>query len=453
MSAGPGPSPSSTLPQRGVLPRSVKLAYGAGAGGWVIVDRVVLTWLYYWYVTTPTEGVEALVGPFAFGLIMLGGRAVDAVADPLVARLSDNHLGERGRRVPFLLFSALPYVVVYVALFHPPVAGPSPWNAAYLGALLAIYFTLFTAYVGPYLALLADLSATITDRVDLSTSKAVATLLGSAVAMIVSGLLVEALGVRGMVWVLGVLALVLLVVPTRIPERRYATAEPATMPLVAAVRTTLRNRPFLIALVGTNAFWFGFNIVTLNIALYVTSLMDLAEGMVAPMMGAVFGVCLLTFPAVNILAKRRGLKLVMVASLALFAGCFPLLFFLGQPVLGLDPLVYGLVVMGLAGIPLAGFFIVPDAIIAAVADLERGLSGQQREGMYFGVNGLFLKINLGISTLVSGALLEVYGDPLGIRLTGPVAAVAVALGALAFSRYPQQQVEAERAALAGTGAP
>jgi glycoside/pentoside/hexuronide:cation symporter, GPH family len=444
MSVGTGSLPSP--PQRGVLPRWVKLAYGAGAGGWSIVDRVLLTWLYYWYVTTPTEGVDALVGPFAFGLIMLGGRVVDALADPVVARLSDNHVGSRGRRVPFLLFSALPYVAVYIALFHPPVPEPSPVNAIYLGALLAIYFTLFTAYVGPYLALLADLSATVADRVDLSTTKAVATLLGTAVAMIVSGLLVEAIGLLGMVWVLGGLAVVLLLVPTRIPERRYATAEPATLPLLAAVRTTLRNRPFLITLVGTNAFWFGFNMVTLNIALYVTSVMGLREGMVAPMMGAVFGVCLLTFPLVNVLSKRRGLKLVMVASLTLFAAVFPFLYFLGDPPGGLDPLVFGLIVMGIAGIPLAGFFIVPDAIIAAVADLERGLSGQQREGMYFGVNGLLLKVNLGISTVVSGALLEFYGDPLGIQLTGPVAAVAVAIGAVAFSRYPERQVEAERAA-------
>ena len=443
---------ADTPPERGLLPRWVKLAYGAGAGGWAIVDRVVLTWLYYWYVTTPTEGVEALLGPFAFGLIMLAGRVVDSLADPVVARLSDNHLGARGRRVPFLLFSALPYVAVYVALFHPPVAGPSAWNAVYLGAFLALYFTLFTAYVGPYLALLADLSATITDRVDLSTAKAVATLLGTAVAMIVSGLLVEAMGVQGMVWVLGALALVLLFVPTRIPERRFATAEPATLPLIAAVRTTLRNRPFLITLVGTNAFWFGFNIVTLNIALYVTSLMGFGEGMVAPMMGAVFGVCLLTFPLVNVLSKRRGLKLVMVASLTLFAAVFPFLYFLGEPPGGLDPLVFGLIVMAVAGVPLAGFFIVPDAIIAAVADLERGLSGQQREGMYFGVNGLLLKVNLGISTVVSGALLQVYGDPLGIQLTGPVAAIAVALGALAFSRYPEREVEARRAELTGTGA-
>ncbi len=451
MAAAGGPTTGAGA--QGVsLPRWVKLAYGTGAGGWTLVDRVMLTWLYYWYVTTPLPGVEALLLPLTFSLVMLGGRVVDALADPVIARFSDNHLGRRGRRVPFMLASGLPFVAVFIALFHPPVAGVSAWNAVYLGFALAAYFTLFTAYVGPYLALLADLSATIKDRVDLSTAKAVATLLGAAVALIASGLLVEAFGLRGMVWILGALGLVLLYVPTRIPERRFATATPATMPLVEAVRTTLRNRPFLIALVGANAFWFGFNIVTLNVPLYATRLMGLSEAAVSLLMGAVFGVCLLCFPVANVLAKRRGLKAVMVGSLVLFAACFPFLYFLGDPPFGLAPLTYGLAVMALAGVPLAGFFIVPDAIIAAVADLERAQSGQRREGMYFGVNGLLLKVNLGISTVVSGALLQFGGDPFGLQLTGPVAGAAVALGALVFTRYPERQVEATRRATIGAPA-
>jgi glycoside/pentoside/hexuronide:cation symporter, GPH family len=429
---------------RAALPGRVKVAYGVGAGGWVIVDRVMLAWLYFFYVTTPLAGVDDLLLPLTFSLVMLGGRIVDSLADPVIARWSDNHRGERGRRIPFLRWSALPYVAVFVALFYPPVVGRSAWNGVYLGVLLAAYFALFTAYVGPHLALLADLSATVKDRVDLSTSKAVAYLVGAAVALIGSGLLVEAFGVRGMVWILAVLALGLLYVPALIPERRYATAVPATLPLLEAVRTTLRNRPFVIAMVGTNAFWFGFNIVTLNIALYATRLMGLTEGAVAMLMGAVFGTCLLVFPLVNVLAKQHGLKAVMLGSLALFAAAFPLLFFLGDPPFGLPVVPYGLAVMALAGIPLAGFFIVPDAIIAATADLEVTLSGQRREAMYYGVNGLVQKVNLGLSTVVSGALFQ-YGGDLGLQWTGPVAALAALVGLLFFLRYPERWVEASRA--------
>jgi glycoside/pentoside/hexuronide:cation symporter, GPH family len=106
---------------------------------------------------------------------------------------------------------------------------------------------------------------------------------------------------------------------------------------------------------------------------------------------------------------------------------------------------FGLAVMALAGIPLAGFFIVPDAIVAATADLEVTLSGQRREAMYYGVNGLVQKVNLGISTVVSGALFQ-YGGDLGLQLTGPVAALAALVGIGFFVRYPERWVEATRAA-------
>ncbi len=447
-----GPPPADdvrleTSARTSLLPRWVVPVYGVGAAGWVIVDRTMLTWLYFFYVTTPLGGVDALLLPLTFSLVMLFGRVIDSVADPLIARWSDNHDGPGGRRIPFLRLSALPYVAVFVALFYPPVLERSGWNGVYVGLLLGTYFVLFTAYVSPHLALLADISTTLKDRVDLSTSKAVGYLVGSAVGLIVSGLLVEAYGIRAMVWILGAVAVVLMYVPTLIPEIRFASAVPATMPLIEAVRTTLRNRPFVIAMVGTNAFWFGFNIVTLNIALYATRLMGRSEGDVALLMGAVFGTCLLVFPAANLMAKRRGLKAVMLASLVLFASAFPLLYFLDAPPFGLPILPFGLAVMALAGVALAGFFIVPDAIIAATADLELGLSGQRREAMYYGVNGLIQKVNLGVSTVVSGALFQFGGDPFGLKLTGPVAAVAVVVGLLIFLRYPEHEVEAQRAAL------
>lgn len=452
-SAGAGSIDDQTLAasaRTSTLPRWITPVYGVGAAGWVIVDRTMLTWLYFFYVTTPLGGVDALLLPLTFSLVMLFGRVIDSIADPVIARWSDNHTGGSGRRIPFLRVSALPYALVFVALFYPPVTGRSALNGAYVGVLLGVYFVLFTAYVSPHLALLADISTTMKDRVDLSTSKAVGYLVGSAVGLIVSGLLVEAFGVRTMVWILAAVAVVLLYVPTVIPETRYASAVPATMPLLEAVRTTLRNRPFVIAMVGTNAFWFGFNIVTINIALYTTRLMGRSEGDVALLMGAVFGTCLLVFPAANVLAKRRGLKAVMIASLVLFATAFPLLYFLDAPPFGLPILPFGLAVMALAGVALAGFFIVPDAIIAATADLELALSGQRREAMYYGVNGLIQKVNLGISTVVSGALFQFGGDPFGLKLTGPVAAVAVLVGLVIFLRYPEHDVEAQRAALRTT---
>lgn len=428
------------------LPLWGKIIYGSGSGGFSLIDRVMITWLFYYYITSPLEGVEALMPPFAFGIIMFLGRAVDAVADPVIARWSDNHRGRLGRRMPFMLFSGVAYALIFVLLFYPPVAETSALNTAYLAVLLAVYFSLFTMYVCPYLALLPELARSNKDRVDLATFRAVFMLLGVGIALIGSGFLIGILGFHGMIWAMAALGLVLLYLPLAVKERDYAEAKPATLGLVEAIGTTFKNKAFVIYLVGNVTFWLGFNIITLNLPLYVTVLLGGTEDEVSIYFGLAFVVALLFFPVVNICSKKIGLKAVMMFALAAFMVLLPLFFFLGQTVLGLAPELFGYILMALAGLPLAVIFIVPDAIVAAVSDLEEKLSGQRREAMYFGAQGFILKLALGLSTVITGALLQLFGSsaeqPLGIQLTGPVSAFFMLIGVIVFSSYPEKEVRA-----------
>ncbi len=426
------------------LPLWGKIIYGAGSGGFSLIDRVLITWLFYYYITSPLEGVEALMPPFAFGIIMFLGRAIDAVADPVIARWSDNHKGRLGRRMPFMLFSGVAYAAIFVFLFYPPVAETSALNTVYLAVLLAVYFTLFTAYVCPYLALLPELARSNKDRVDLATFRAVFMLLGVGIALIGSGILIGMIGFHGMVWAMAVLGMIMLYLPLIIKERDYADAEPATLGLIDAITTTFKNHAFVIYLVGNVTFWLGFNIITLNLPLYVTVLLRGTEDEVSIYFGLAFGIALLFFPVVNILSKKVGLKAVMMSALVAFMILLPLFFFLGQPVLGLTPEIFAYILMALAGLPLAVIFIVPDAIVAAVSDLEEKLSGQRREAMYFGAQGFILKLALGLSTVITGVLLQLFGStvaqPLGIQLTGPVSAFFILIGVIVFTRYPEKEI-------------
>jgi glycoside/pentoside/hexuronide:cation symporter, GPH family len=422
------------------LPRRVRLSFGAGQGGSAIIERLVFMWLYFVWVGQGLEGGAVYLAPSLFGVFVLGGRVVDAVTDPVVARWSDSHGGRLGRRRPFMLWSGLPFVVVGAALFFPPAVGTSWLNAVYLGVGLAVFYVLLTFYLVPYAGLLADLSPTVADRVDLATSNAVYQLLGVAVAMIVPPLLLGTSGIGAMVVVLGLVALCLLYVPTLIDERRYARPQPSTTPLLPAIRATLHNRPFLVALLGTNVLWFGFNLVSLNSPLYVTVLVGLDETAIALYSAVLFGVSLLMFPAVNAATKRFGLRRVMIAALVASGIVLPSVHLIPSPPFGLEPATFALLVFGLGGIGLAGLFIVPSAIIAAVADYDHHTSGQRREAMYFAVYWFVAKVNIGLSTVVSGLLLQTLGSPLGIRITGPLAGASALAGAWLFLRYPEHEV-------------
>lgn len=270
-------------------------------------------------------------------------------------------------------------------------------------------------------------------------------LLGVGAALIGSGILIGILGFHGMVWAMAAIGFILLYLPLLIRERDYAEAKPASLGLVDAIKTTFKNKAFVIYLVGNVTFWLGFNIITLNLPLYVTVLLRGTEGETSIYFGLAFVIALIFFPVVNILSKRIGLKAVMMFALVTFMVLLPLFFYLGQPVLGMNPPVFGYILMGLAGLPLAVIFIVPDAIVAVVSDLEVKLSGQHREAMYFGAQGFILKLAMGLSTIITGALVELFGStidqPLGIQLTGPVSALFILAGVIVFARYPEKEVQ------------
>jgi glycoside/pentoside/hexuronide:cation symporter, GPH family len=364
----------------------------------------------------------------------------------LVALWSDNHTGRLGRRTPFLLAGGILYVAVFVALFYPPAASHGTANTVYLLLMAGAYFFMFTVYVCPYLSLMPELAHTANDRVDMATLRAVFSLVGVAGALVGSGILIGVLGFKGMIWSMALAGLLLMYLPVLVKEKDYADAQPATLGLMSAVTTTLKNRAFRIYLAGNSTFWFGFNIITLGLPFYATVLLGRPETDVSILFASAFGVAFLAFPLINKLAKKWGHRVVMLISMVMFALVLPQFYLLGRPIFGLDPMIYAYLVMAMAGLPLATLFVLPDAMVSSITDMEVNLSGQRREAMYFGTQGLVLKMMMGLSTLVTGTMMQLFGNtiasPLGIRLTGPVAALFVIIGGIFFWFYPEKEVRA-----------
>ncbi len=426
------------------MPFLNRLFYAAGGAGFNLLERVLTTWLMYYYVPPGDSVRNPLVAAGIFGSIMFFGRVVDALADPLISNWSDNSRASRGRRWPFLFWGAVPLVGITIFMFYPPVADESAANAFFLAIMLGLFFFFFTFYVCPYLALLPEIARSQRERVDLSTLQAVFILLGTALAMVASGPLVERFGFAAMVWIMGLIALLFLYMPVfAVNEKKFSRAKPAGMKLGESLKKTFQNKAFLIYLVGNALYWFGFNIITMGVPYYVTVLIGVGEGQVSVFLGAVFGVAFVCFPLVNMASKRWGKKSVMLFSLGALILLLPMIFFFNNPFIPLSPYNFGLIIMALLGVPLASLFIVPNAIVADVTDIDEMVTGKRRESMYFGAQGIVLKSVIALSSLTLGLLFQFFGnssaEPLGIQLTGPVAAFFILIGFIVFSRYPEKE--------------
>ena len=155
--------------------------FALGQLGWSILGGIVNTWLVTFYL--PTKGdLEAgaasyihpglIIGGFLtiLGLITAISRLFDAVTDPLIASLSDRSKNKRGRRIPFMQYSAIPFAATTVLLFCAPIEAISGWNIVWISIFVILFYLFMTMYCTPYNALISEFGKTQEDRMAISTA-------------------------------------------------------------------------------------------------------------------------------------------------------------------------------------------------------------------------------------------------------------------------------------------
>ncbi|GAH89828.1 unnamed protein product, partial [marine sediment metagenome] len=254
--------------------------YNLSTAGWVLLDSIWLTFAIA-FLLPPKEKVAEGMIPFisnerflgiitVLGAVMLFGRIVDAVADPLVASWTDRSTSRFGRRRFFLIIGGLPLAISTILIFFPPVAHTSFINGIYLAIVFGFYFLFFTVYVVPYLALIPELGHNEKARIGITTAQGYFSLIGSAVVMIGGPLLLTLFmqntdyvgAYRKMVICLAILgALLLYAAVFAVDEKRFSNARPSKVPLIDSFKKTVRNKAFIIYLFANISLWFLFNIV------------------------------------------------------------------------------------------------------------------------------------------------------------------------------------------------
>jgi GPH family glycoside/pentoside/hexuronide:cation symporter len=116
---------------------------------------------------------------------------------------------------------------------------------------------------------------------------------------------------------------------------------------------------------------------------------------------------------------------------------FPLLSVAGL-VPGVPKAAQILVLMAVAGIPLAGNYLFPATLTADIIDFDSARTGLRREATYYGAQNFVEKTATSVAPLLL-TLLLLFGrtadHPLGIRLVGPAAGVLLLVAYLVFRLY------------------
>jgi GPH family glycoside/pentoside/hexuronide:cation symporter len=150
-------------------------------------------------------------------------------------------------------------------------------------------------------------------------------------------------------------------------------------------------------------------------------------------------VSLCLYPIINKLAPKFGKKKLIVGGFFAYS-----LVFLLASVCG-EGIAWGIAIAVCAGIPMAILGILPQAVVADIAEVDAFETGEERSGMFFAARTFAMKMGQAISMLIFTSVVasfktETGTNPMGYRMTAIIATVCCLLGAALFLFYNEKMI-------------
>jgi len=371
-----------------------RVAYSAFNGADYLVKNVIGKYMFFFYTTT------FAVNPLWLAFWQPFMKILDVVTDPLVGEWSDRTKSRMGKRRPWILIGAITLGVVFPLSWMPTVVmfwDPAPTVLSifiYFMVFKVLYYITHTMAVVPYYALGAELSSDYEERTRIVAWRhfigVPMTVLATVPFVIaydpdlfdneITGVAVVMCGVGAIIIATGIWAV--------LGTKERVAVEPAEeLPLKAALKITLTNRPFMF-LVGT-VFFYGigqyfavaFGVYLIN---YIIFEGDKSQTTHLLMVATAGGV--VVSMGLNLLIRRLSSRFekVMLLKIGLLASLtVPLTALVAfQPQ---EPAWYYL--LHALALPIGNTIIevLPLSIVADICDLDEIKSGRRREGAFVGV--------------------------------------------------------------------
>ncbi len=456
--------------------------FAVGQLGWSMLSGIISAWFVTFYLPTQSDiegGAQQYIVPglviggflTILGLITALSRVFDAVTDPLIASMSDRSKNKRGRRIPFMQKAAIPLSAVTVLLFCAPVEAISSTNIIWISVFIVLFYLFMTMYCTPYNALISEFGKTQDDRMYISTAISLTFFAGTMLAytpFVFAGMLREA---YGFAWsyricfiVLAVIACICMMIPTfALKEKEFVDTKPSETNMFKSLGATFRNGSFRTFVGSDIMYWVGLTLFQTGLPFFVKVSMKIDESFTMYFLGGMTVLSACFYPIVSGLVKKFGKKKLVITGflgLALAYVIATLIGILGTAenpgLLGIGsvPGVYfGIAICVIAAFPMALLGIIPQSIVADVAEADGIVTGENREGMFFAARTFAMKFGQSLAMLIFTSLAiigttqntnsnDITASVLGMTIVGVVAVVFCVLGAIILGFYNEKKVMA-----------
>jgi Na+/melibiose symporter-like transporter len=466
-----------------------KVGYSLGDCSANLVFQMMMIYQLKFY--TDIFGLEGAVA----GSVLLIARIVDAFVDPTVGILSDNTNTKWGKFRPWVVWTALPFMVFYVLAFWNPGIEQKSLVALYATLSYVLLMTLYSFNNTPYSSLGGVMSGDIKERTSITSIRFVASTIAQFVVQGLTLPLVDKFG-RGAgsddahgwlctISLFAVIGFVFLLIAGIVPKERITPPAGQKMNLKSDLKGIFSNVPWramfvltlfvfitlamwgsamcfyfqnyvdqdalyeflrsvgLVRNEGDSLGWFASILQSFNLIAYDRAQAYSIGLSLFNMIGALIqliGVITLSEFLANRFGKRSTF-IVCLSLTALFTACF----FLPSPT-GIRTIFLLGALKSLAYAPTVPLLW---AMIADVADDMEYKTHRRATGLCFSGVVFSLKAGLGVGGAIAGIILSIFGyvndasvvqdasSILGIRLASSVVpAICFFIGVIALFFYP-----------------
>jgi len=404
----------------GKVPFWEKVAFGSGGMCNEFMGNVIM------FLAMPIFNIALGLDAALVGIAIGIPRFWDAITDPLMGNISDNTRFRFGRRKPYMLAGSFFGGIIFSLIWFASPEWSQTKLFLWFTGMAILFYTAYTVFIVPCNGLGSELTMDIKDRTRVMAYRAFfASLAGLATPWAYKLCFFEPFGgegdentvvLRGVKYVgllFGFLIIVTGMIPALVCKENPAGEKQEKISIGKALKTTLKNHPFLL-IVGMIFFiLMGIYLVQpMQLYIDIYYLYDGDKGLAAKLFAIANSVYALAglaaTPLVAWLGTRFGKVRTLLWSQILLIVSSLLTWILYTP----EQPYLSLICMALMSPAMASVWILLGSILADVCDYDELNTGLRREGMYSAMYSWFIKAGVSGVLAVSGFLIKWSGiDP------------------------------------------
>ncbi|MFX1453657.1 MAG: MFS transporter [Promethearchaeota archaeon] len=425
-----------------------KLYWSSASIPSALTYQMFSAYIFYFYETVLNPGLPPI--DVAIGLVIWS--IWNAINDPLLGYISDHTKTKEGRRIPYIKYGTIPFVIIFLLVWTPPSADLTVVFIYYLTMIL-LFDGLYTMVILGWTSLFPEMYKTHKERVEVTGIRQFFTLFGAILAYVVPTFLPN---VDPVPWIIvgsifAVISGFFLFLSLKGSREDLTYQDEGALGFKETFTVSLTNKSFLTFVFTHLCIQYGQTLLTSAYPYYRDYALkiqpeNLLGGLILLL---VFVFAIISIPLWGKLGQKFGNRKCWI--LGLIISIFSLQIFWFPVPLALLVLVLPLGV----GIMSQLFFM--DNIIADIVDEDELKTGVRRESTYFGMNAFVMRLAVAIQALTLGITLQltkgielvlsIPGNTIRLVLTGTAdfwitfimaipTAIALCIGILIMKYYP-----------------